>query len=121
MIKDTARMINELGKPRDVLLFAVAGFAGLCMPFLFHIAAGFVLLPVPKEQWGTQAEDNIVRTIFIFAGFLAALVPAVVSGLYSRHRTRSAFKRTVFYAGLACGALLTMLWLSPGGWCFITK
>lgn len=121
MIAALTRTIRELGKPWDVLLFGLAGYVGIYLPFLFHVVLGSVFLPVPKEKWDTQGEGNNVRLVFVLAGCLAVIVPTIVSVLLLRKKTRSGFKRGVICGGLACGALATMLWLSPHGYAFILR
>lgn len=121
MITAAGNTMREFGRPRDIWLFGVAGYVGMYLPFLFHVASGFIFLRLPKAIWGTPVEENTVRLLFIIAGCLAVTVPAIVSGLYLREKTRFAFKRCVFYAGLALGALVTMIWLSPEGYAFILR
>lgn len=113
MLATAIKTIRDLGRPLDVLLFALGGVLGACLPFLFHVIAGFFFLPLPKEQWDTDVEFTTVRTIFMTAGGLSVVLPAIASGLCLRGSTRARFVCAVFFAGQAAGALATTISLYP--------
>ena len=121
MLTRAIKTIRELGRPLDVLLFALGGGVGLFLPFLFHVIAGFFFLPVSKEQWDTFEEGQTVRHIFIVSGCLAVVLPALVSGVLLWLRSQSQFKRAVLMGGLAAGALAMMIYLSTDGYSFILR
>ena len=118
MIRERIMMYGHIGQ---VPLFVIAALCGLLLPFLLLFTVGHLFLPVPEAMQGTTQEDYFVRNVFVACGFAAVLFPALGAVLLLIRNRASNFRASVICAGLAVGALGHMLWLSPGGWCFIMR
>ncbi|MFC1497902.1 hypothetical protein ACFLS1_05450, partial [Verrucomicrobiota bacterium] len=98
-----------------------AGLVGLFLPFLFHTSIGHLFLPVDQSIQGTTQEDHFVRNVFVACGFASVFIPALATSLFLVRDRSSSFWASILCAGLAIGAAVQMIWLSPGGWSFIMR
>ena len=109
------------GKVICIVFGSVGCCLGLILPFVSHITLGRIFLPVDESLWETPQEDLIVRNVFVFCGFASVLMPAVAAVVLIIPKRLSTFCTALALAGAAIGALATMIYLSPGGWLFITR
>jgi len=94
---------------------------GLILPFVSHMILGKLFLPVDESLQGTEQEDLIVRKVFACSGFASVLISVVVAFVLAIPKKLSTFCVACMFAGAAIGALAMMIYLSPGGWLFITR
>ena len=96
--------------------------AGWFVPWVSYIGiAHLCFLPLPEAIWDSPTEQEIVRRLFIFLGFLPVVFCSLCAALLIVPRNRFTGIVSAILAGLALGAAVQMIWLSPGGWCFIMR
>ena len=93
----------------------------MILPFISHMTFGRLFLPVDESLWGTEQEDLVIRDVFVCCGFASVLIPALAALALAIPRRLSTFCAAFALAGAAIGALATMIYLSGGGWVFITR
>jgi len=118
MLKERFIAYRHIGQ---IPLLVIAGVIGLFLPFLFHASIGHFFLPVHESIQGTSQEDHFVRNVFVACGFVSAILPALGTLIFMMRNKASSFWSSILCAGLAIGAAGQMIWLSPGGWCFIMR
>ena len=109
---DVPNMLKRRMVLQAAACFAVGGLLGLFLPWLLHVLGGLLVSPF----WGNiRTEDTwqLARLVFVVAGGISVLVPALVSFLFLRGLNPQTFARGIFYAGMASAALLVMACLYP--------